>query len=38
MRKLLRRRDFFCAPNAIPGVEANYFALAVSHSVGSRHV
>jgi hypothetical protein len=38
MRKLLRRHDFFCAPNPISGVDANYLALAVSHSVGSRHV
>jgi hypothetical protein len=38
MRKLLRRHDFFCAANPISGVDANYFALVVSHSVGHRHL
>jgi len=37
-RKLLRCHDFLCAPNPISGVNANYFALAVSHSVRSRHI
>jgi hypothetical protein len=37
VRKLLHRLGFSCAPNPISGVDANYFALAVWHSVGSCH-